>query len=53
MSDVPSGSFVWSDKKKNVTIVLLANGAFPGGRTNDPAPFQGAISDAIMTALGH
>jgi len=53
MSDPPSGSFVWSDKKKNITIVLLANGAFPGGRTNDPAPFQAAISDAIMTALGH
>jgi len=53
MSDVPSGSFVWADKKKNVSIVLLANGAFPGGRTNDPTAYQAAISDAIMTALGH
>ena len=53
MSDAPSGSFVWSDKKKNITIVLLANGAFPGGRTNDPVQFQAAISDAIMEALDH
>lgn len=53
MSDAPSGSFVWSDRKRNVTIVLLANGAFPGGRTNDPTPFQAAISDAIMSELGY
>ena len=53
MSDAPSGSFVWADKKKNVSIVLLANGAFPGGRTNDPTAYQAAISDAIMSALGY
>lgn len=53
MSDDPSGSFVWTDKKKNVSIVLLANGAFPGGRANNPTPYQAAISDAIMSALGY
>jgi CubicO group peptidase (beta-lactamase class C family) len=52
-SDTLTGSFIWNDKVKNVTIVLLANGAFPGGRINDPTAWQGAISDAVMTALGH
>jgi CubicO group peptidase (beta-lactamase class C family) len=52
MSDPPSGSYVWADKKRNVTIVLLANGAFPAHTSSDPAPYQGEISDAIMTALG-
>ena len=53
MSDTSSGSFVWADKKRNVTIVLLANGAFPGGRANDPTAYQAAISDAIMGTLGY
>lgn len=53
MTDRGSGSFIWADKVKNVTIVLLANGAFPAGKTNDPTPYQAAISDAIMKALGH
>jgi CubicO group peptidase (beta-lactamase class C family) len=52
MSD-PSGSYVWADKKKNVTIVLLTNGAYPARPSTDPAIFQGALSDAIMTALGY
>jgi CubicO group peptidase (beta-lactamase class C family) len=52
MSDVSSGSYIWADKKRNVTIVLLANGAYPARSATDPAPYQGAISDAIMTALG-
>lgn len=53
MTDRGSGSFMWADKMKNVTIVLLANGAFPAGKTNDPTPYQAAISNAIMTALGY
>lgn len=53
MSDPPSGSFIWADKKRNVTIILLANGAFPGGRSNNPVGAQGAISDAVMSALGY
>lgn len=52
MSDPPSGSFMWADKKRNVTIVLLANGAYPARSASDPAPYQAAISDAVMTALG-
>ena len=51
MSD-PSGSYVWSDKDKGISIVLLANGYFPvGGHPQDE--MQGKISDAIMTALGY
>jgi len=53
LSDPPSGSFVWTDKKRNVTIVLLANGAFPARAAVDPTPYQAEISDAIMTALGY
>lgn len=53
LSDFDSGSYVWADKKRNVTIVLLANGAFPGGTTMNPTAYQSGISDAIMTALGH
>jgi hypothetical protein len=41
MSDPPSGSYIWADKKRNVTIVLLANGAFPARTAVDPAPYQG------------
>ena len=51
MSDL-SGSYMWADKKRNVTIVLLANGAYPARPSSDPAIFQGALSDAVMTALG-
>lgn len=53
MSDPSSGSYVWTDKKLNVTIVLLANGAYPARSSVDPAVYQGQLSDAIMTALGH
>ena len=53
MSDSPSGSFIWNDKKRNVSIILLANGAFPGGASNNPIDFQSALSDAIMSALGY
>lgn len=53
LSDPPSGSYIWSDKKRNVTIVLLANGAFPAKSASDPLPYQAEISDAIMTALGY
>lgn len=52
MADPSSGSFIWADKKRNVTIVLLANGAYPAKAASDPTLYQGAISDAIMTALG-
>ena len=52
MSDV-SGTYVWADRKRNVTIVLLANGAYPAIPTLNPAIFQGKLSDAIMTALGY
>lgn len=51
MSDL-SGSYAWADKKRNVTIVLLANGAYPSKPSTDPSIFQGNLSDAIMTALG-
>ena len=51
MSD-PSGSYVWSDKDKGISIVLLANGYFPvSGHPQDE--MQGKISDAIMIALGY
>lgn len=49
----PCGSYIWADKKRNVTIVLLTNGAYPGRPSVDPAIFQGTLSDAIMTALGY
>lgn len=49
----PSGSYVWADKKRNVTIVLLANGAYPAKPSTDPSIFQGNLSDAIMTVLGY
>jgi CubicO group peptidase (beta-lactamase class C family) len=52
LADV-SGSYAWTDKKRNITIVLLANGAFPARPASDPAIFQGNLSDAIMTALGY
>lgn len=52
MSDT-SGSYVWADKEKNIAIVLLANGDFPVVRKSVPAEYQGRLSDAIMTALGH
>lgn len=48
----PTGSYVWADKDKNITIVLLGNGQFPGGK-NDHSEAQGKISDAIMTVLGY
>ena len=48
----PSGTYVWADKKRNVSIVLLANGAFPAAG-KDPSVFQGTLSDAVMTALGY
>jgi CubicO group peptidase (beta-lactamase class C family) len=51
LSDL-SGSYIWADKKRNVTIVLLANGAYPARPSADPSAFQGSLSDAIMTALG-
>jgi CubicO group peptidase (beta-lactamase class C family) len=51
LSDI-SASYVWADKKRNITIVFLANGAFPARPSSDPAIFQGKLSDAIMTALG-
>lgn len=53
ISDQFTGSYVWADKKRNVTIVLLANGAFPAKSSTDPSIFQGNLSDAIMTALGY
>ena len=53
LSDPPSGSYVWADRKRNVTIVLLANGAFPARTSSDPTPYQAEISDAVMTALGY
>jgi len=49
----PFGSYIWSDKEKNVTIILLAAGGFPVPSTLNHAKAQGDISDAIMTALGH
>jgi CubicO group peptidase (beta-lactamase class C family) len=52
LADV-SGTYAWADKKRNVTIVLLANGAFPSRPATDPSIFQGNLSDAIMTALGY
>ena len=47
-----TGSYVWADKEKNVSIVLLANGQFPAGR-KDHSEAQGKISDAIMSVLGY
>lgn len=47
-----SGSYIWSDKSNNATIVFLANGNFPVQKSV-PTDFQGKLSDAIMTALGH
>lgn len=49
----PSGSYVWADKKRNVTIIFLANGNFPVNSKVDPSIFQGTLSDAVMTALGY
>ena len=51
MSDL-SASYIWADKKRNITIVFLANGAFPSRPAVDPTVFQGKLSDAVMTALG-
>ena len=51
MSD-PSGSYIWADKNKNISIVLLANGQYPTPKFS-PNVMQGKISDAIMTALGY
>jgi len=48
-----SGSYIWADKKRNISIVFLANGAYPAIPTLNPAIFQGKLSDAIMTALGY
>lgn len=48
-----SGSYIWADKDKNVSIVLLANGDFPIPRKTVPTDFQAKLSDAIMTALGY
>lgn len=49
----PSASYVWADRLRNITIVFLANGAFPGGHAPEAAGWQGRLSDAVMTALGH
>ena len=29
-----TGSYIWADKEKNVSIVLLANGQFPAGKSD-------------------
>lgn len=52
LSDI-SGTYAWADRKRNVTIVFLANGAYPTIPNLNPAIFQGKLSDAIMTALGY
>lgn len=52
-SDPTTGSFVWADKIKNVTIVVLANGAFPAGRTMNATSYQAEISNTIMSVLGY
>lgn len=52
LSDI-SGSYTWTDRKKNVTIVLLANGNFPYHIQADSSTYQGLLSDAIMTVLGY
>jgi hypothetical protein len=46
------GSYIWSDKDKNVSIVLLAAGGFPIPKTLNYGKAQGEISDAVMTVLG-
>lgn len=46
-----SGSYIWADKDKNVTIVFLANGNFPFEKPM-PTEFQGKLSDEIMKKLG-
>ena len=49
----PFGSYLWTDKDKNITIVLLAAGGYPVPNNLNHAKAQGEISDVIMTALGH
>lgn len=49
----PFGSYLWADKDKNISIILLAAGGFPTPNNLNHAKAQGEISDAIMTALGH
>lgn len=48
----PTGSYIWADKSKNISIILLANGQYPAGK-KDHSEAQGKISDAIMTVLGY
>lgn len=49
----PYGSYIWADKDKNISIILLAAGGFPVPSSLSHAKAQGEISDAIMTALGY
>lgn len=51
LSDV-TGSYVWADASKNITIVFLANGHFPT-KNFEVESWQGKLSDTIMTALGY
>lgn len=49
----PKGSYLWADKDKNVTIILLAASGYPVVNSMPHGKAQGEISDEIMTALGH
>ena len=49
----PSGSYIWADKDKNISIVLLAAGAYPQNNGINHSKAQGQISDEIMIALGY
>lgn len=49
----PLGSYVWADKDKNISIVMLVANGYPVQSAIPHAKAQGQISDAIMTALGY
>jgi len=52
MSD-PLGSYIWADKDKNISIILLAANGYPVASGISHAKAQGEISDTIMTTLGY
>lgn len=49
----PKGSYLWADKDKNISIVLLSASGYPVLSTASHAKAQGEISDVIMTTLGY
>lgn len=48
----PSGSYLWADKDKNISIILLVAGGYPTYNNLNRGKAQGEISDEIMSVLG-